>query len=184
MSSRGYTLVEIVVSLLITSVMVGAVFSLALTNKQRTKVSDHRMIAAAAERQLSTQLKGFVTSYWDFSAGDWCTSVMADNCANVTQIAGPGVDNGGAGVAQPGPGSWMWSRTPSPWGGDVSDSCGACYALSYGTHTLTNYLPPWFEAAPYNARAEYFVDQTQTDTSSGGRLAAPQVNVTVNWSEP
>jgi hypothetical protein len=185
MNSRGYTLIEICISLLISAVMVGAVFSMALTVKTGNIKSDHKVIAASAERELSTQLSAFVSTYWDYCTSNWAAG-------GSSEIRGP-ASNAGAGTN-----SWVWANTPSPWGGTVADSvsapasCPGLYALCAGaggaaqTHTLTNYLPPWFEAAPYSARASYTV--TATPPAPGcpntGRLTSPQVGVSVTWNEP
>ncbi len=68
-------------------------------------------------------------------------------------------------------GSWAWQAP-------VTDSAGG-YALAAGTHTLTHYLPSWFEAAPYNAHAVYYV---QVNSMGGSNNL--WVSAAVTWAEP
>jgi prepilin-type N-terminal cleavage/methylation domain-containing protein len=147
-TSKGFTLVEVIVAVLITAVMVSSVFSISLSSRRGNLRADHKLIAAQATRQLSATLQNYVT---------------ADNTV-ATSIGGQ------AGFQAPG-GTWQFP----------GDSVG--YALEPGSHTATGYLPGWFEAAPYNARAMWFVSCTGTcppDPSAG----APWISVAVTWDEP
>ena len=56
-----------------------------------------------------------------------------------------------------------------------------CYALDWGSHQVTGYMPAWFEGPPYNARVYYYV-WAQQDAGTLGKI--PGVNITVLWSEP
>lgn len=159
MKSRegGYTLAEVIISMLLVAMMVGAVYRLALTSMQSGNKIDRKVFANQAERHLSEQLRQYVT---------------ADSTTNL--IAGP---NGGTGAT-----AWYMQGSASPQGGGVTviDSLGAVYALASGTHNLHNYLPQWFEAAPYNATAQYVV----TPQAGLGNGTPVNINVTVIWTEP
>lgn len=156
-SSAGYTLVEVMVAMLLTSIMVTSVFSVALTVKTGGSKSERKLKAAAGARQISAMLKNYVTGE---------TGTASTTNGNGT-IAGPGV------------GANNWSIT----GNGIVDACpgggSSCYALAQGTHTLTGVLGT-FENAPYNARVSYFVDAT---TLVNGR-PVPAVSITTTWTDP
>ena len=83
----------------------------------------------------------------------------------------------------PGNGANSWSMTSD----GVTDSCGNCYALASGPHELTGVLPAWFEAAPYNARVSYTVDNSEVVTISLVPLRTapvPAVVITATWIDP
>ena len=167
---RGFTFVEVLVAVFIGAIVAAGIFSVAVTGARSTVRIDHKTIAAASERSLSNQLKGFVTSYYDYSAGDFITT-------GVGEIAGPANSN----LDKT---SWMWAG----YGGtSIADAmtapatCGTqCYALAVGTHTLTGYLPSWFEAAPYKARISYYV---LVPAGAPDQLAVPYVSITTTWNE-
>lgn len=130
---RGYTLVEIIISIMLTALMVSSVFSVALTSKTGGGKQERKLVAAEATRQLSARLKNFVK----------------DPTGNTSGILGPGS------------GADRWSLDDSPVN-DCGPSCGApsctnCYALAPGVHELQGFLPVWFTNAPYNARISYDV---------------------------
>lgn len=176
-NEAGYTLLEVVVSLLLSAIMVGAVMSVALTAKHGSVKSDNKTIAAQETRRLSAELKAFVTSYYDYSTAGWS--------ANVGSIGGP------ANPGTPGTASWQWaSMTGADGANPISDSCRLaptynssppCYALAAGVHNLTNYMKPEFEGAPTLASATYSVT-TGVDFGSGN-LRAPEVKVNIYWSD-
>ena len=151
----GYTLVEVMVAMLLTSIMVTSVFSVALTVKTGGSKGERKIKAAAGARQIAAILKNYVTG----ETGAASTVLIPGPC-------GAAVNN--------------WSITC----GTVVDSCpgggSTCYALAQGTHTLTGVLDAAFEAAPYNARVTYFVDAT---TLVNGR-PVPAVSITTNWTDP
>ncbi|MEQ1919062.1 MAG: prepilin-type N-terminal cleavage/methylation domain-containing protein, partial [Elusimicrobiota bacterium] len=60
-SEEGYTLVEVMVAMLLTSIMVTSVFSVALTVKTGGSKGESKMKAAAMSRQISAILKNYVT---------------------------------------------------------------------------------------------------------------------------
>lgn len=157
--------------MLISCIMVTAMFSVALTSRQGTGKSDRRLIAAQAARQVTSQLRAYVTGCGCDVVTGACSSVNND----CTMMTGPNTSR--SGVA-----TWYFnSPTASP---PVLDDQGDVYALKAGpgglTHTITGMLPSWFEGAPYNARVTYRV--TVPATFSG--RPQPQVDVSVNWTEP
>ena len=163
---RGYTLVEAAIAMLLTAIMAGSVFSIALTAKRSSGRGLRKLIADQASRQLAEQLKNYVKS--------------TDYQTSETVLAGPGLTNPGS-AADP----WFLNDTTS--GKEVCDSCGSstptspttgCYALKPGSHTLTGYLPKWFESSPYGARMKYWVMDQTVDGQT-----MPLVNITADWKE-
>ena len=133
--------------MLISAVMVSSVMSIALTGKTGGGKADRKMIAGEEARRLSQILADYVS---------------ADPTAASAAL-----------MTVPGGSTWGWT-------GGVSDSCpgpSPCYALQAGSHTLTGFLPGWFQAPPYSGSATYFVYYS-------GAGAPPWVNVTVNWTDP
>jgi len=162
----GYTLIEVIVAMLISCIMVTAMFSVALTTKQGTGKSDRHLIAAQAARQVTSQLRGFVTGCACDPVSGVC-SAAANDC---TMMPGPNTSR--VGVA-----TWYFQ---SPGGIPISDSMGDVWALASGVHTISGLLPAWFEGAPYNARVIY----TVTVLSTVAGRPVPQVDVNVQWTEP
>jgi prepilin-type N-terminal cleavage/methylation domain-containing protein len=160
----GYTLVEVIVAMLISCIMVTAMFSVALTQKQGSGKSDRRMLANQGAAQITAMLKGYVTGCGCDPTTGACSAVNGD----CTLLPGPNTAN--SGVA-----TWYMN------GGGITDSMGNVYALTFGSHVLQGVLPAWLEAAPYNARVTYVVSAAQGLVN--GR-PVPQVVVTVNWTEP
>ena len=167
----GYSMIEVIVSMLLTAIMVSAVFSIAISNQQGNNRVDRRTIAAQAQRHLTELLAQYVT---------------ADPAA--AQIAGPSTN-------VPGAASWRLNGWPLGENGQViTDSCGACYALAPGVHTLTGYLPAWFAGPPYNATISYTIPANGAGAFDSSNVSynmatlgtgnVPKVNVTVNWTEP
>ncbi len=147
--------------MLLTSIMVTSVFSVALTAKTGGTKGDRKMRAAAGARTIAVQLKNYVT-------GD-PNSVAAG-------FQGPNTGNG--------TNKWSINGAPGTDGLSIGDSTGNSYALSNGSHTLTNVLPSTFEAAPFNARVIYFVTQTATITDGVNTRPIPSVSVTATWTDP
>jgi len=178
----GFSLVEIVISILLVAVMMASVMSAALSAKSSGGRSERKVIAGMATSQLSAQLSNFITTYWDYTAGGWIATRRTDIDGPMTNAACPS----GSGAC-----TWAWGNYPDGCGVNVPcitdtitggvPACAAnCYALQVGLHTLTNYLPAWFEAAPYNARISYTVATAASMT--GG--VSPTVSIAVNWTEP
>lgn len=151
------------VAMLLTSIMVTSVFSVALTVKTGGVKSDRKLKAAAGARLVAAQLKNYVTG---------------DPNSTAAGLGGPNPLNAGGN-------RWSINGATGNDVGTIIDSQGNVYALANGSHTLTNVMPSTFEAAPYNARVTYFV--TTTDTISDGVNAArplPSVSITATWTDP
>ena len=159
----GYTLVEVVIAVLLTSIMVTSVFSVALTSKQGGGKMDRRLIASQAGKQVSGSLRNFVT-------GCSCNATTGACSAVSCTIQGPTPRGGVA--------SWYLNDPAN----NVNDSRGDVWALAAGLHTITGtgVLPAWFLAAPYNANVQYTVDNSVV---VNGR-PVPQVTLNVVWTEP
>ncbi|MCM2303389.1 MAG: prepilin-type N-terminal cleavage/methylation domain-containing protein [Elusimicrobia bacterium] len=152
----GYTLVEVMVAMLLTSIMVTSVFSVALTVKTGGSKGESKIKAAAGARMVAALLKNYVTA----ETGTASTAVIPGPCggaANNWSITCNGIVD----------------ACPTPPGGS------ACYALAQGTHTLTGVMGA-FEGPPWNARVTYFVDAT---TLVNGR-PVPAVSITTTWTDP
>jgi len=163
-AANGFTLVEVMVAMLLTSIMVTSVFSVALTAKTGGGKGEAKIKAGAGARQVAALLKNYVTA----ETGTVSTS-------------GPNAIEGPCTTA-----TNNWSITCN----GIVDSCpgggSSCYALAAGTHTLTGVMGN-FEGAPTpanpegrNARVSYHVDWSQM---VNGR-PVPQVSITTNWTEP
>ncbi|MBI5246117.1 MAG: hypothetical protein HY923_02975 [Elusimicrobia bacterium] len=142
------------VAMLLTSVMVTSVFSVALTVKTGGNKGERKLKAAAGARLIASQLKNFVTG---------------DPTSTVAGLTGPGV------------GTNKWSMDG---GGVDDTSCVDCYALTPGSHTLTGILGATFEGAPFNARVIYFVTATDTITDGVNTRPVPSVSITTTWTDP
>ena len=140
--------------MLLTSIMVTSVFSVALTVKTGGSKGERKIKAAAGARLVASQLKNFVTG---------------DPLSTVAGLAGPGL------------GANKWSMDG---GGVNDTSCVDCYALLPGSHPLTGILPLAFEAAPYNAQVIYFVTATDTITDGVNTRPIPSVSITTTWTDP
>jgi type II secretory pathway pseudopilin PulG len=128
-TESGYTLVEVVIAMLLTSVMVTSVFSVALTAKSGGGKGERSLMATQGAKQISNLLKNFVT-------GDTATTITYP----------PGVAANGWGLTGV---NGITDTCP--------DASTNCWALAPGTHTLAGVFPAAFEAAPYSARVTYFV---------------------------
>lgn len=149
--------------MLLACVMVTSVFTVTLTSKTSGGKNDRRLLASQVARQVTGRLRNFVTGCdCDITTG-LCT---AASCT----IQGP----------TPRSGVLSWSFHCPTCSPPISDSMGDAYALTLGTHVVSGLLPAFFEAAPYNARVRYVVDNPQT---VNGR-PVPAVTVNVAWTEP
>lgn len=149
--------------MLLTSIMVTSVFSVALTSKQGNGRSDRRLLAAQAAKRVSSQLRNFVT-------GCDCNATTGACSAASCTLQGP---TNRAGVA-----SWYLNDPAS----NVNDSRGDVWALASGLHTITGtgVLPQWFLDPPFNASLQYTVDNSLV---VNGR-PVPKVTLDVVWTEP
>lgn len=152
----GYTLVEVMVAMLLTSIMVTSVFSVALTVKTGGNKGESKIKAAAGARMVAALLKNYVTA----EPGTASTTLIPGPCAGA-------VNN--------------WSISCN----GIVDACPGggsnCYALAQGTHTLTGVMGDFEQPPPVgkNARVSYFVDAT---TLVNGR-PVPVVTITTNWTD-
>lgn len=140
--------------MLITAVMITSVFSVSLSTRRNDVRADRRLIAEQAARQLTGSLQEYVTA--DKSAA-----------TNIAGIVGYNAPNG----------SWQFGAGTSV---AETNNCNpvSTYALCPGSHTLTNYLPSWFEQAPFNAHAVYYVSINSMFGSSDTWVSAA-----VTWDE-
>lgn len=167
-STLGYTLVEVVIAMLISSIMVTAMFGVALTSKQSSGKNDRRLLASQAARQITSQLRSYVT-------GCGCNPSTGDcSACNTSLLSGPNTANG-AGAA-----SWYMN------GGGITDSRGNVYALACNNHVLTGagIIPPNLQDPIFNASVSYNVTYPGGCPTSVSATSAPKVDVTVNWTEP
>lgn len=135
--------------MLLTSVLVTSVFSVALTSKTSDVRNDRKVIAAEAARRVTSQLRNYVSG--DKTLGGWA--------------AGPG--NNTWGMAYDGV-----THTPP------AGCAPAGYALCTGSHTLSGLaiMPVELSASPYNGVLTYHVDNS---IMVGGQpVPAVTVNVT------
>lgn len=152
----GYTLVEVMVAMLLTSIMVTSVFSVALTVKTGGNKGEAKIKAAAGARMVAALLKNYVTA----ETGAASTTLIPGPCAGA-------VNN--------------WSISCN----GIVDACPGggsnCYALAQGTHTLTGVMGDFEEPPPVgkNARVSYYVN---AGTVVNGR-PVPVVVITTNWTE-
>ncbi len=159
-SEEGYTLVEVMVAMLLTSIMVTSVFSVALTVKTGGSKGESKMKAAAMTRQIAAVLKNYVTA----ETGTASTALIPGPCGGAAN---------------------NWSMTCN----GIVDSCpgggSSCYALADGTHTLSG-VNPTFEGIPpavggASAVTKYYVNATGTMVN--GR-PVPIVVITTTWTDP
>ena len=143
--------------MLLTSIMVLSVFSVALTVKTGGNKGDSKLKAAAMTRQVASMLKNYVTG----ETGTASTAAIPGPCAGA-------VNN--------------WSLTCN----GITDNCPgggtACYALADGKHTLVGVNPTFEGPQPggRNGQTSYTVDGS---IQVNGR-PVPQVTITTTWSDP
>jgi hypothetical protein len=179
-------LVEVVVALLISSVMITAVFGVALTSKSGSGSGQRRVLANTAVSQVSAQLKAYVTA-----------------CCTPTSGLCPGASSCGAAGAGTGPNSlngvnsWAISLPSPPAATAVVDAATApsgasctpgatrnTWALMCGDHYLTG-INSTLEAPPYCGYVKYNVSwPAGCSAGSPPSQGAPIVAFTVNWTEP
>jgi Tfp pilus assembly protein PilE len=155
----GYTLVEVMVAMLLTSIMVTSVFSVALTVKTGGSKGERKIKAAAGARQIAAVLKNYVTAETGTASTGIAAGTLAGPCAGATN---------------------NWSMSCNGVVDTCPDATTTCYALMQGTHTLTGVLGVTFEGAPWNARVTYYVNAA---TLVNGR-PVPAVSITTTWTDP
>lgn len=142
------------ISVLLTSIMVTSVMTVALTSKQGGAKADRKMIAAEGVRELQARLKNYIK--------------------DTTGTIPPG-------IVGPGDGANSWSLDTTTTNDTSCVNCNAIptAASSIETHTITGILPAWFEAAPYNATLKYIVK-----TGANPNADPPRVEFAVDWTDP
>lgn len=153
--------------MLISCIMVTAMFGVALTSKQSSGKNDRRLLAAQAARQITSQLRSYVT-------GCGCNPSTGDcSACSTSTLTGPNTAN--AGVA-----TWYMN------GGGISDSRGNVYALACGVHVLTGggIIPPNLQNPVFNTSVSYTVTYPGGCPATVTTASSPQVDVNVNWTEP
>jgi type II secretory pathway pseudopilin PulG len=175
----GYTLVEVIISILLTSVLVSAVFSVALTAKSGGGKADRKLLGAQSVAAMTDALKGYVT-------GDSNNTMVngpnfhyrGNHTVNTWHIHNPGIqeDHSCTIVGPP--------YTAAPTIGGIQDvyalstgaHCLVCVASSAGGADSACFLPKLLRDPPYNGSIFYKV--------TAGANGAPQVDAGVYWTEP
>lgn len=152
----GYTLVEVMVAMLLTSIMVTSVFSVALTVKTGGNKGESKIKAAAGAKMVAALLKNYVTA----ESGAASTTLIPGPCAGATN---------------------NWSMSCN----GIVDSCpgggSSCYALAPGTHTLSGVMGD-FEQAPPVGKSAFVSYHVNTDLVVNGR-PVPVVTITTTWTD-
>lgn len=177
--ASGYSLVEVVVAMLISCIMVTAVMGVAVTSKQGSAKTMHRMLFNQGIAQLSAEVKQYVTGCGCIKSTGACP---APQC---TTILGPNTNN--AGVA-----TWYLNGAPGPGAtGRLIDSQGPVWALACGVHTITGVFPTApasaaLEAPPYNGTIQYTVSYPigGCTASAPSAVDVPRIDFAANWTEP
>lgn len=125
---RGFTLVETLIAVLLISVVVTSVFSLALTAKISSVKTERRASGMFYVRRTTEKLKAYVT---------------ADKTAAVAAAMGAPVD---------------WKLPEDACNSGLGTCSAAnCWALEICTHDVTAMLPAALSGAPINAKLAYTV---------------------------
>ena len=156
---QGYTLVEVVVAVLISLIMISAVFSVALTSTRGGAKEDRRLVAAQAAQSMLKRLANYVCSD-----------------PNNTLIGGP------SNPTSPGLASWSFNGFQG-----CTDNLGTVYALAPGQHIINcpaGILLPATVSA--NTTVSYQVSWAAGCYTLPTPIAAncgPAVQVAVYWTE-
>lgn len=164
MRARGSTILEVMIALLITALVVTAVFPVMLSSRTNLNRASRRRQGTVYAQNMMDQLKSYVGS----------VSLTSDFALlpNSGHFRGPG--------ASP---AWQDACTgcsnPNPPG-------PSCYALEVSpavgppcTHVLDSMLPAEFRNAPYNGELRYAVSPI-----TEGSHTLYKVDVQVQWDEP
>ncbi|NNN05871.1 MAG: hypothetical protein HKL90_08225 [Elusimicrobia bacterium] len=171
-------------ALLLSAIIATAVMSVALTAKMnggQNGKNDRHEIAGQAVKNVSAALRSFVSGCCDVSAD--CKAFSPATPYTCWPLHGP--NTAGA------DGGWTFNGYAMASGVVGDPSYAGRYALLSGTHMLTNVLPAWFTAAPYNAQLSYKVDASagvgviySLPATYPSTPVMPQVNISVTWTEP
>jgi prepilin-type N-terminal cleavage/methylation domain-containing protein len=159
---RGFTLIEVVAAMLVSCVMISAVFSVALSNKQTNARSDRRLVAAQAAQSLTLKLADYVTA-------------DASNTPTTLALAPGG----------------LWSL-PGDSLGNVYALCGTAAGTAHVLGAASPLVPTQISAAPFNGTLTYTVTWAAgCNVACPGFLSAipvvncqPKVDVKATWTEP
>lgn len=158
-ATTGFSLVEVVISILLTAVIVATVFGISLSSKTGDVKAERKLRGAVGTRQVSAMLRNYIT-------GD------------ATVPLGPG-DGGNWSMTIPSKGIQDHFGT-YPCAGARND-----YALAPGDHCLTGVLGA-FENPPFNARVWYHVEDAAVVNPVPGcpGCMLPSVTITASWVDP
>lgn len=176
-ASAGYSLVEVVLAMLISCIMVTAVMGVAVTARQGSGKSIHRMMFDQGISQLSAEVKQYVTACGCLKSTGACPS------PGCTQIPGPNTNVAGVNT-------WNLNGAVGA-GGTLLDSAsygGAgqnVWALSCGSPHVVTGVVPTLESSPYNGSITYNVTWPSGCTASLPLATdTPLITFTANWTEP
>jgi type II secretory pathway pseudopilin PulG len=161
----GYTMIEVVVSILLTATLVSAVFSVALSTTQSTGKTDRKMLAAQAQRALTSALKGYVTADRNSGLIFGPNAAARGNNSNSWNIHTPGVQTDSAGD--------VYALSPYPNAGTTTHTltCIAAPGADAGC-----FLPKIMRDAPVSGTVTYVVNVSAVN-------APPRITVTVNYND-
>jgi prepilin-type N-terminal cleavage/methylation domain-containing protein len=174
MNRRGFTLIEIMVSMILTAIVVSAVFSIALSTRRAGTKADRRQLATHAEKSVAAALRAFVTG--DSTA----TVIQGPNAANSNRwsIDVPNVQQDYVSC----------SLDPTTGALTIGARQATAFALATGTHCLVCvaaagadggcFLPKELRVPPFNGYVSYTVSGAAATTG------APTVAISVQWREP
>jgi type II secretory pathway pseudopilin PulG len=171
---EGYTIVEVIVAILVCSVMISSVFSVAVTNKTSSGKVERKLAANLAAQALMQKLKSYQSADPFHGLPD-------------SRIRGP---SGGA----PGPCSWTLNsgQTLDSYGG----ACPWALAPLPGIHGITGagglpgFVPSTLFAPPFNGVIRYTVTWLPSNAYCYNPPNAvpldctPKIDVTLVWTEP
>ena len=179
----GYTLVEVVVAMLISCIMITAVFGVALTSKQSTGKNERHLLFDQGIAQLSGQLKSYVTA---------CGCVPGGSCPT-GPCNGPGEIDGPNTNFHWSPATWYLDGAPGANGATIHDypnppsSCGSfgtpqkVWALASGAHYITGVVnsgTPPLDQSPFCGYIMYTVAWPGPPAT-----VPPQVTFTATWND-
>jgi Tfp pilus assembly protein PilW len=164
LGERGFSLAEILVSILLTSIIAMGVISVVLSVKQSGPIANNTLVGSDAVRGLADQLRRYVTPTQD------CSFVNNMNFA-APGCGGCNASNPQNPLCPPGNSGWQFP-------GDTGPNSG--YALSQGYHQANSYLPPQLASAGSRANMCYCVGPAIGPP--GAQISS--VTITMSWCPP
>ncbi len=167
LDSKGFSLAEILVAILLTAIVSLGVISVALSSKQGGSIANNTLIGSDSSRRLADKLKQFVT------ADTSCAPITMGFCA-------PG--NGGCQSNN--------SRCPGSIGWRMPGDSSGRNALDQGLHQINaaaiqqyHLLSPQMTALAFAGKASLsYCVGTPVGATGGPQLSS--VTITVNWCPP